>query len=224
MDTKILLVEDEDNIRKLVASYLVKEGFKVVEACDGEEAIKKFDQEYDFSLIVLDVMMPKMDGYQVASHIREESQVPILMLTARDSEIDEINGFNSGADEYISKPFSPKILVARVKNLLKRTAQNTMEDYEVGGLSIKYRERLVTVDKEKAILTPKEFDLLYYLVQNKNLVLTRSQILSTVWGWDYFGDDRTVDTHIKCLRSKLGKYESNIVTVRKIGYKFEWDN
>lgn len=224
METKILLVEDEDNIRKLVASYLVKEGFKVVEACDGEEAIKKFDAEYDFSLIILDVMMPRMDGYQVASHIRKDSDVPILMLTARDSETDEITGFNSGADEYIAKPFSPKILVARVKNLLKRTSQNSMQDFDMDGISIKYRERLVLIDGEKAILTPKEFDLLYYLIQNKNIVLTRSQILSTVWGWDYFGDDRTVDTHIKCLRSKIGRYDKNIVTVRKIGYKFECEN
>ncbi|MDF2949778.1 MAG: Response regulator consisting of a CheY-like receiver domain and a winged-helix DNA-binding domain [Sedimentibacter sp.] len=224
METKILLVEDEDNIRKLVASYLVKEGFKVVEAADGEEAVKKFDNEYDLSLIILDVMMPKMDGYQVASYIRNESDVPILMLTARDAEIDEITGFNSGADEYIAKPFSPKILVTRVKNLLKRTSQNSMQDVELDGINIKYRERMVLIDNEKAILTPKEFDLLYYLVQNKNIVLTRSQILSSVWGWDYFGDDRTVDTHIKCLRSKIGRYEKNIVTVRKIGYKFELEN
>ncbi len=224
METKILLVEDENNIRKLVASYLVKEGFSVVEAGDGEEAVQKFDKEYDFSLIILDVMMPKMDGYQVASYIRKTSDVPILMLTARDAEIDEITGFNSGADEYISKPFSPRILVARVKNLLKRTSQNSMQDIEVGGICIKYRERIALIDGEKAILTPKEFDLLYYLINNKNLVLTRSQILSTVWGWDYFGDDRTVDTHIKCLRSKIGKYDKNIVTVRKIGYKFEYEN
>jgi DNA-binding response OmpR family regulator len=224
METKILLVEDEENIRKLVASYLVKEGFKVVEAADGEEAIEKFDNEYDFSLIILDVMMPKMDGYQVASYIRKDYDVPILMLTARDAEIDEITGFNSGADEYISKPFSPRILVARVKNLLKRTAQNSMQDMELEGLVVKYRERSVLINGEKAVLTPKEFDLLYYLLQNKNLVLTRSQILSTVWGWDYFGDDRTVDTHIKCLRSKIGPYGKNIVTVRKIGYKFEFEN
>jgi two-component system response regulator ResD len=224
MEIKVLLVEDEDNIRKLVSSYLEKEGFHVVEACDGEEAIKKFDSHYDFSLIILDVMMPKLDGYQVASYIRKESDVPILMLTARDSEIDEITGFNSGADEYIAKPFSPKILVARVKNLLKRTSQNAMQDIEMDGLTIKYRERLVFVDNEKAVLTPKEFDLLYYLVQNKNMVMTRSQILSSVWGWDYFGDDRTVDTHIKCLRSKIGRFSDNIVTVRKIGYKFEWEN
>jgi len=214
METKILLVEDEENIRKLVASYLVKEGFKVVEAADGEEAIEKFDNEYDFSLIILDVMMPKMDGYQVASYIRKDYDVPI----------DEITGFNSGADEYISKPFSPRILVARVRNLLKRTAQNSMQDMELEGLVVKYRERSVLINGEKAVLTPKEFDLLYYLLQNKNLVLTRSQILSTVWGWDYFGDDRTVDTHIKCLRSKIGPYGKNIVTVRKIGYKFEFEN
>lgn len=224
METKILLVEDEENIRKLVTSYLVKEGFKVIEASDGEEAIEKFDNEYDFSLIILDVMMPKMDGYQVASYIRKDYDVPILMLTARDAEIDEITGFNSGADEYISKPFSPRILVARVKNLLKRTSQNSMQDMELEGLVIKYRERSVLIDGEKAVLTPKEFDLLYYLLQNKNLVLTRSQILSTVWGWDYFGDDRTVDTHIKCLRSKIGPYGKNIATVRKIGYKFEFEN
>lgn len=224
METKILLVEDEENIRKLVASYLIKEGFKVVEASDGEEAIEKFDNEYDFSLIILDVMMPKTDGYQVASYIRKDYDIPILMLTARDAEIDEITGFNSGADEYISKPFSPRILVARVKNLLKRTSQNSMQDMELEGLVIKYRERSVSVDGEKTVLTPKEFDLLYYLLQNKNIVLTRSQILSTVWGWDYFGDDRTVDTHIKCLRSKIGPYGKNIVTVRKVGYKFECEN
>jgi len=224
MENQILLVEDEDNIRKLVASYLVREGFKVTEASDGEEAITKFDSDLDFSLIILDVMMPKKDGYEVASYIRTTSDVPILMLTARDTETDEITGFNSGADEYISKPFSPRILVARVKNLLRRTSQNSMQDIEISGITVKYRERLVLIDGEKAILTPKEFDLLYYLLQNKNIVLTRSQILSTVWDWDYFGDDRTVDTHIKCLRSKIGKYDKNIVTVRKVGYKFECDN
>jgi DNA-binding response OmpR family regulator len=221
MENIILLAEDEQNIRKLVASYLVNEGFKVVEACDGEDAISKFDNNYDFSLVILDVMMPKLDGYEVCRHIRKTSEVPVLMLTARDAEMDEITGFNAGADEYISKPFSPKILVTRVKNLLKRTSQNSMQDVELDGIEIKYRERLVLVDGKKSVLTPKEFDLLYYLIQNKNIVLTRNQILSTVWNWDYFGDDRTVDTHIKCLRSKIGKYGKNIVTIRKIGYKFE---
>jgi DNA-binding response OmpR family regulator len=224
MDVKILLAEDEDNIRKLVASYLVKEGFHVAEAADGAQAIAKFDESMDFSLVILDVMMPKKDGYEVASHIRNNSDIPILMLTARDTETDEITGFNSGADEYISKPFSPRILMARVRNLLKRTSQNSMQDIETGGVTVKYRERIVLIDGEKAVLTPKEFDLLYYLLQNKNIVLSRSQILSTVWDWDYFGDDRTVDTHIKCLRSKIGDCGKKIVTVRKIGYKFECDN
>lgn len=221
MEIKILLAEDENNIRKLVASYLIKEGYKVTEAVDGEDAVMKFDGSYDLSLIILDVMMPKLDGYQVASYIRESSDIPILMLTARDTEADEITGFNSGADEYISKPFSPKILVARVKNILKRTSGNSMQNIECGGIAVKYRERLALIDGKRVILTPKEFDLLYYLLQNKNLVLARSQILSNVWGWDYFGDDRTVDTHIKCLRSKIGAYGMNIVTVRKIGYKFD---
>lgn len=222
MENKILIVEDEDNIRKLIVSYLVNEGFKVIEARDGADAIDKFDSNYDFSLVILDVMMPKIDGYEVCKYIRKNSEVPILMLTARDTEVDEISGFNSGADEYISKPFSPRILVTRVKNLLKRTSMNSMQDIELDGISIKYRERLVTIDGEKAILTPKEFDLFYYLLQNKNMVLTRNQILSTVWDWDYFGDDRTVDTHIKCLRSKIGKYSKNIITIRKVGYKFEY--
>ncbi|MDF2678188.1 MAG: DNA-binding response regulator [Bacillota bacterium] len=221
MENKILIAEDESNIRKLVASYLINEGFKVVEACDGEDAIAKFNSDYDFSLIILDVMMPKIDGYEVSRYIRKNSEVPILMLTARDTEIDELTGFNAGADEYISKPFSPRILTTRVKNLLKRNALNSMQDVEIEGIIVKYRERTVLIDGEKAVLTPKEFDLLYYLIQNKNIVLSRSQILSTVWNWDYFGDDRTVDTHIKCLRSKIGNYGKNIVTIRKIGYKFE---
>lgn len=222
MESKILIAEDEDNIRKLIASYLVNEGFTVIQACDGEDAIQKFDNNFDFSLVILDVMMPKIDGYQVCRYIRKNSEVPVLMLTARDTEADELSGFNSGADEYISKPFSPRILVTRVKNLLKRTAMNSMQDIELEGISVKYRERLVTIDGERAILTPKEFDLFYYLLQNKNLVLSRSQILSTVWDWDYFGDDRTVDTHIKCLRSKIGRYGKHIITVRKVGYKFEY--
>nr|WP_312576602.1 response regulator transcription factor [Sedimentibacter sp.] len=221
MESKILLAEDEDNIRKLISNYLVNEGFKVIAVADGEEAISTFENNYDFSLIILDVMMPKIDGYEVSRYIRKSSEVPILMLTARDTEADEITGFNSGADEYIAKPFSPRILVTRVKNLLKRTSMNSMQDIELEGISIKYRERLVLIDGKKAILTPKEFDLFYYLLQNKNIVLTRSQILSTVWDWDYYGDDRTVDTHIKCLRSKIGDYGKNIVTIRKVGYKFE---
>lgn len=223
MENKILIAEDEENIRKLISSYLVNEGFTVVAAADGEEAIKKFDNEYDLSMVILDVMMPKVDGYEVCRYIRKTSEIPVLILTARDTESDELTGFNCGADEYIAKPFSPRILVTRVKNLLKRTSMNSMQDIDLGGISIKYRERSVTVDGQKAVLTPKEFDLLYYLLQNKNIVLTRNQILSNVWDWDYFGDDRTVDTHIKCLRSKIGNYGKNIVTIRKVGYKFEYE-
>lgn len=223
MENKILIAEDEENIRKLISSYLVNEGFTVVAAADGEEAIKKFDNEYDLSMVILDVMMPKIDGYEVCRYIRKTSEIPVLILTARDTESDELTGFNCGADEYIAKPFSPRILVTRVKNLLRRTSMNSMQDIDLGGISIKYRERSVTVDGQKAVLTPKEFDLLYYLLQNKNIVLTRNQILSNVWDWDYFGDDRTVDTHIKCLRSKIGDYGKNIVTIRKVGYKFEYE-
>lgn len=222
METKILIAEDEDNIRKLISSYLTKEGFTVIDARDGEDALKKFESNYDISLVILDIMMPKIDGYEVCKNIRKDSEVPILMLTARDTEYDEITGFNCGADEYISKPFSPRILVTRVKNLLKRTSMNSMQDIELGGIEIKYRERLVLIDGVKAVLTPKEFDLFYYLLQNKNIVLSRNQILSTVWDWDYYGDDRTVDTHIKCLRSKIGQYGKSIVTIRKVGYKFEY--
>ncbi len=191
MDSKILLAEDEAKIRQLVSSYLVREGFKVIEAADGQQAVDRFEDNEDVVLVMLDVMMPRKDGFDACREIREKSDVPILMLTARDAEQDEVTGFRMGADEYISKPFSPTILVTRVKNLLKRTAA-------------------------------KEFDLLYYLLKNVNIALTRDQIICTVWEMDYSGDDRTVDTHIKCLRAKLGPYAKCIITVRKVGYKFEW--
>ena len=211
MDNKILVAEDEEKIRRLVSSYLVREGFKVVEAADGQQAVEKFEDNEDVVLVMLDVMMPKKDGYDACREIRGKSNVPILMLTARDSE-----------QEYIAKPFSPTILVTRVKNLLRRTSSNDMSDVSAGGVKVLYRERTVTVDGKKIITTPKEFDLLYYLIRNTNIVLTRDQIICTVWDMDYAGDDRTVDTHIKCLRAKLGPYAKCIVTVRKVGYKFEW--
>lgn len=222
MDRKILIAEDEAKIRQLVAGYLVREGFKVVEAADGQPAVEKFEDNDDVVLVMLDVMMPRKDGYDVCREIRSKSDVPILMLTARDSERDEVTGFHMGADEYIAKPFSPTILVTRVKNLLKRTNANDMSDVAVGELKILYRERAVLVDGQKVITTPKEFDLLYYLVKNQGIVLTRDQIICTVRDMDYNGDDRTVDTHIKCLRAKLDKYAKCITTVRKVGYKFEW--
>ncbi|MBC8547525.1 response regulator transcription factor [Clostridiaceae bacterium NSJ-31] len=221
MDNKILIAEDEANIRRVVAGTLTKAGFSVVEACDGQDALEKFDEHPDIILVVLDVMMPKLNGYEVCERLRARSQVPILMLTALDGEADEVTGLTRGADDYVSKPFSSSVLVARIQTLLRRTAVGSKENLELGGIVLRYRERLVTVNGERVLMTPKEFDLLYYLMQNKNLVLTRDQILSTVWNADYFGDDRTVDTHIKCLRAKLGECGRYIVTLRKVGYKFE---
>ncbi|MCI8756413.1 MAG: response regulator transcription factor [Oscillospiraceae bacterium] len=222
MENKILISEDETKIRQLVASYLVREGFRVIEAENGQEAVERFGENEDVVLVMLDVMMPVKDGFEACREIRQKSDVPILMLTARDAEHDEVKGFEMGADEYISKPFSPTILVTRVKNLLRRSGAGDMSDVSAGGLQVLYRERTVVVDGKKIITTPKEFDLLYYLMKNCNIVLSRDQIICTVWDMDYSGDDRTVDTHIKCLRAKLGPYAKCIRTVRKVGYKFEW--
>ena len=222
MDITILIAEDEENIRKLVASYLTREGYRVLQAKDGLDALEHFEELGDaISLVVLDIMMPRMDGYETCRKIREQSDVPVVILTARDTEYDEIMGFDCGADEYISKPFSPAILIARIKNLLKRSGQAAVEDFHAGNLEIRYQERIVLVNGKPVILTPREFDLLRYLVQNKNLVLSREQILSRVWDADYDGDDRTVDTHIKCLRAKLKDAQMKIATIRKVGYKFE---
>ena len=222
MENKILISEDETKIRQLVASYLVREGFRVIEAENGQEAVERFGENEDVVLVMLDVMMPVKDGFEACREIRQKSDVPILMLTARDAEHDEVKGFEMGADDYISKPFSPTILVTRVKNLLRRSGAGDMSDVSAGGLQVLYRERTVVVDGKKIITTPKEFDLLYYLMKNCNIVLSRDQIICTVWDMDYSGDDRTVDTHIKCLRAKLGPYAKCIRTVRKVGYKFEW--
>lgn len=221
MDNRILIAEDEANIRRVVANTLIRAGYGVVEACDGKDALEKFEDNPDIILVVLDVMMPHMNGYDVCRRIRASSQIPILMLTALDSEADEISGLGCGADDYVSKPFSSSVLVARIQTLLRRTAVGSRENLELGGIVLRYRERSVEAGGERVPLTPKEFDLLYYLMQNKNLVLTRDQILSTVWNADYFGEDRTVDTHIKCLRAKLGGCGEHIVTLRKVGYKFE---
>lgn len=222
MENRILLAEDEAKIRRLVAGYLAREGFRVIEAQDGEEALEKFEKAGGVALVILDVMMPRLDGYEACRRIRALSPVPILMLTARDAESDEIDGFDAGADEYIAKPFSPAILMARVKSLLRRTSVGDMSDMILGGLAIRCRERTASIDGQRIFMTPREFDLLCYLARNRNVVLTRDQIICTVWGVDYAGDDRTVDTHIKCLRAKLGEYARCIVTLRKVGYKFEW--
>lgn len=222
MEITILIAEDEENIRKLVSSYLIKEGYHVLQAADGLEALEQFEELGDVvSLVVLDIMMPRMDGYEACRKIREQSDVPVVMLTARDTEYDEITGFDCGADEYISKPFSPAILIARIKNLLRRSGQAVAEDFQAGNLEVRYRERMVLINGKQVILTPREFDLLCYLIQNKNIVLSREQILTRVWDADYDGDDRTVDTHIKCLRAKLADARMKIATIRKVGYKLE---
>ena len=217
---KILLVEDEENLRHIIASYLRKENFIVTEAGDGELALEQFSSG-EFDMIILDIMLPKKNGYDVCKAIRTQSSVPILMLTARDTENDELQGFSCGADEYITKPFSPDILMARIKSLLKRCNLFLENELIIEDLQINYRQRTVSYKNQRVFLTPKEFELLYYLVNNRNIALSREQILNHVWGYDYFGDTRTVDTHIKCLRAKLGDFGSYIITVRKFGYKLD---
>lgn len=217
---KILLVEDEDNLRHIIAAYLHKENFDVVEAADGNQALERF-AEHEYSLVILDVMLPYRNGFNVCKQIRSQSKVPVLMLTARDTEQDELHGFHCGADEYISKPFSPEILIARIKSLLKRCDLLLENEIAIGDLQVNYRQRTVTYQHNRLMLTPKEFDLLYYLLNNRNIALSREQILNAVWGYDYYGDTRTVDTHIKCLRSKLGDFGDTIKTIRKFGYKLE---
>ena len=221
MRARVLIAEDEENLRRLVAYYLAQEGMEVVEAGDGEQALRLFEEDPDFSLLITDIMMPGLDGYQLCRAVREHSQLPVLMLTAKDTEQDELQGFHCGADEYISKPFSPAILTQRVKSLLRRTGQNLAEELTVGAVCIRTRERAVLVNGRRMMLTPKEFDLLWYLAQNQGLVLSRQQIIQRIWGADYEGDDRTVDTHIKCLRAKLEEAGRQIITLRKVGYKLE---
>lgn len=216
---KILIVDDEENIRKVIREYLEFEGFLCFEASNGEEAIKMC-KENSYDLIVLDIMMPKIDGFTVAKEIRKKSNVPIIMLSARSEEYDKLYGFDVGIDDYVTKPFSPKELVARIKANLKR---NTIMNEEISylGLKIDTLGHNVYVDNKKINLTNKEYELLLYLIKNKNIVLTREQILNNVWNMDYLGEERTIDTHIKTLRSLLGKYKTLIVTVRGVGYKFE---
>ena len=225
MDTlKILVVDDESRMRKLVKDFLTKKNFQVLEAGDGEEAVEIFFQQKDIALILLDVMMPKMDGWEVCREIRKNSKVPIIMLTARSDERDELLGFDLGVDEYISKPFSPKILVARVEAILRRTGQNNPEDViSAGGIVIDKAAHLATVDGKPMELSFKEFELLTYFLENQGIALSREKILNSVWNYDYFGDARTIDTHVKKLRSKMGDKGEYIKTVWGMGYKFEVD-
>ena len=225
MDTlKILVVDDESRMRKLVKDFLTKKNFQVLEAGNGEEAMDIFYEEKDIALIILDVMMPKMDGWEDCREIRKNSKVPIIMLTARSDERDELLGFDLGVDEYISKPFSPKILVARVEAILRRTGQNNPEDViSAGGIVIDKAAHLATVDGKPMELSFKEFELLTYFLENQGIALSREKILNSVWNYDYFGDARTIDTHVKKLRSKMGDKGEYIKTVWGMGYKFEVD-
>lgn len=217
---KILVVDDETRMRKLVKDFLVKNNYEVVEAEDGEKAVDIFFNSKDISLIILDVMMPKMDGWQVCKEIRAYSKVPIIMLTAKSDEKDELMGFEYGVDEYISKPFSPKILVARVEAILRRS-NNLEEVIEAGGIVLDKTAHQVTVDGEPIELSFKEFELLNYFVTNKGVALSREKILNNVWNYDYFGDARTIDTHVKKLRSKMGSKGEYIKTIWGMGYKFD---
>ncbi len=219
---KILVVDDESRMRKLVKDFLVKSGFQVLEAENGAEAVDIFFEEKDIALMILDVMMPKMDGWEVCREIRQYSKVPIIMLTARGDERDELLGFELGVDEYISKPFSPKILVARVEAILRRTTLSSQEEIlEAGGICVNKAAHQVTLDGDPMELSYKEFELLAYFVENEGIALSREKILNSVWNYDYFGDARTIDTHVKKLRSKMGKKGEYIKTVWGMGYKFE---
>ena len=218
----ILVVDDEQRMRKLIKDFLTAKGYSILEAEDGEKALQVYEENKSkITLILLDVMMPKLDGWSVLRQIRQESKVPIIMLTARGEEQDELFGFELGVDEYISKPFSPKILVARVEAILKRTAPDSKEVKDYGGVEIDKEGRTVKVDGKLIELSLREYELLTYLVENKDIALSRDKILNNVWNYDYYGDSRTIDSHIKKIRHKLGKKGKYIKTIRGVGYKFE---
>lgn len=220
-DIKILVVDDEARMRKLVKDFLSIKGYIVLEAQDGEEALKVFDANKDVKLILLDVMMPKMDGFEFLEAIRQYSKVPVMMLTARSEERDELEGYKLGVDEYITKPFSPKILVARVEAVLRRTVGEAEDRLIAGAIEIDKVARSVYIDKKPVDLSFKEYELLTYFIENKGIALSREKILSSVWNYDYFGDARTIDTHVKKLRAKMGERGDYIKTVWGMGYKFE---
>ncbi len=221
---KILVVDDEEHIREVIKEYAEFEGHEVSEACDGMQAVE-MAKSSDYDIIIMDVMMPKLDGYSACKEIRKIKNTPVLMLSARGEEYDKLFGFELGVDDYVVKPFSPKEVMARINAIVKRnsagTAEAAAETVKYEGLEINFTSRDVFIDGEKANLTPKEYDLLFFLVRNKNIALTRNRLLEEVWGYDFFGDDRTIDTHIKMLRNNLGPYRKFIVTLRGMGYKFE---
>ena len=217
---KVLVVDDETLIREVILEYLKLENMEYKEASDGYQAIELVKNE-EFDVVMMDIMMPKMDGYQAVKEIRKFSKVPFIMLSARNEEYDKLTCFDIGVDDYVTKPFSPRELIARIKAVTKRNQKNQAL-YKFQGLKVDVEAHEVFVDGMKLNLTPKEYDLLLYLIENKNIALTRENLLTNIWGYDFFGDDRTVDTHIKTLRNSLGKYRDFIATVRKVGYKFEY--
>ena len=224
---KLLIVDDEEMIRKLIRKYAEFEGHEVVEACDGMDAVTKF-RNGSFDLIVMDIMMPELDGFSACREIRKMSNVPIIMLSARGEEYDKINGFEIGIDDYVVKPFSPKELLLRINAIIKRTAKekadenkNEIVSLANGGLVADITARIVYIDGQRIDMSPKEYELFFYMLKNKNIALSRDKLLQDVWGYDFFGDDRTLDTHIKILRKSLGKYSDFIVTIRGMGYRFE---
>ncbi len=221
MNNKILVVDDESRIRKIIRDFLVREGYVVCEAEDGEAALDIFCSNNDIDLIIMDVMMPKMDGWQLCKEVRKLSKVPILMLTAKSEEQDELKGFELGVDEYISKPFSPKILTVRVNALLRRTTGDNEEILDIAGITVNKIAHTVTIDGKEIDLSFKEFELLTYFMENRGVALSREKILNNVWNYDYYGDARTIDTHVKKLRSKMGEKGKFISTIWGMGYKFE---
>lgn len=214
----VLVVDDEALIREVIKEYCINDGYNVFEALNGDEAINIVKNE-NIDLIVLDVMMPKKDGYQTLKEIKNIKKIPVIMLTARTEEYDKLLGFELGVDDYVTKPFSPRELIARIKAVARRDEYNEQFIYE--NLKVDFKGHIVTIDDKELKLTPKEYELLVYFINNKNIALSREQLLSNVWGYDFFGDDRTIDTHIKMLRNNLGKYRDIIITVRGMGYRFE---
>lgn len=221
---RILVVDDEEKIRKIIRKYGEFEGYEIVEAKDGMEAVELCRKE-DFDVIILDVMMPELDGFSTCKEIQKIKDIPIIMLSARGEEYDKIHGFELGIDDYVVKPFSPRELLMRVKVVISRNKKNKPEEerdiFEIGGLKVDFTGRIVTVDGQRVDMTPKEYELLFYMVRNRNIALSREKLITDVWGYDYFGDDRTLDTHMKLLRSSLGPYRDLIVTLRGVGYRFE---
>ena len=217
---KILVVDDEEMIREVIKEYSINEGFIVEEADNGRDAVFKVKNN-DYDLIIMDIMMPHMDGYTAIKEIKKIKNIPVIVLSARGEEYDKLTGFDIGIDDYVTKPFSPKELIARIKAVSKRNSNVKEDIFKYEDLQVDYKAREVKIDNKHINLTPKEYELLTYFIENKNIALSREQLLSKLWGYDFFGDDRTIDTHIKMLRNNLGKYRDMIVTVRTVGYKFE---